>query len=143
MELFFVFSLFALWQKSSSRDVFWKNFHLVSPAFLVRSTVCCRVLYDTRPSTGFPVFFQSSRRHPRPCRSSMLGAWLAHIMEVSSLDSACGPYSEFQAIFSAVRCSLVAGCAGMFPGMTRGLHDEIPPRRLLCCLSVFCYVCIF
>jgi hypothetical protein len=130
LVFFFVFSFFVFWQKSSSRDVFWEDFHLVSPAFLVRSTVCCRVLYDTRPSTGFPVFFRFSRRQPRPCRSSMLGTWLARVREVCSLGRACGPRSAFQAVLGAVRCSLVAGCAWIFPGMARGLHAPSLWRRI-------------
>jgi len=91
------------------KGIFWEDFPLVSSAFLVRSTACCRFLYDTRPSTGFLVFFRSNRRQPRPCWTSLLGAWLARDREVSSLGCACGPRSAFQVVFSGVRCSLVAG----------------------------------
>jgi hypothetical protein len=123
------FSLFVLWQKSSSRGVFWEDFPLVSPAFLVKSTACCRFLYDTRPSIGFPVFFRSNHCQPRPCRTSLLGAWHARDRKVPSLGCACGPRSTFRVVFGAVWCSLVAGFAGMFLGMARGLHAPSFQRR--------------
>lgn len=142
---FFVFFLFVLWQKSSSRVVFWGRFLLVSPAFLVISTFCCRVLDDTRPFTGFLVFFRLCRRQPRPCWSSMLGAWLARVREVSSLDRACGPRSAFQAVFGAVRCPLVVGCAEIIPGMARGLHGPSLRQRnfspTVALLCVECFLC--
>jgi len=126
---FSIFSLFVLWQKSSSRGVFWEDFPLVSPAYLVRSIACCRFPYKTCPFTGFPVFFRSSRRQPRLCRTSLLGAWHARNREVPFLGRPSGPRSAFQVVFGAVRCSLVADFAGMFPGMALGLHAPSFRRR--------------
>jgi hypothetical protein len=143
--VFLCFFLFVVWQKSSSRVVFWGRFLLVSPAFLVRSTSCCRVLYDTRPSTGFPVFFRFSRRLPRPCWSSMLGAWPARVWEVSSLGHACGPRSAFQAAFGAVRCSLVVGLSrdisgdGAWPPRAVSPATEFFPDGGSVCLE--CFLC--
>jgi len=146
--VFFVFFLFVLWQKSSSRVVFWGRFLLVSPAFLVRSTVCCRVLYDTRPSTDFPVFFRSSRRQPRPCWSSMLGAWLARVGEVSSLGRACGPRFLFLGcvrccpVFSGGRLCRDFSGDGVWPPRVVSPATEFLPDGGSVVLSVFCAVCV-
>jgi hypothetical protein len=125
----FLFFLSYYGRKAHLELGFGEVFLLVSPAFQVRSTVCCRFLHDTRPSTGLPVFFRSSRRQPRPCGSSLLGAWLARVRVVSALGRACGPRSAFPAVFGAVRCSLVVGRAGITPGMARGLHALSLRRR--------------
>jgi hypothetical protein len=121
----------------------------VSPAFLVRSTFCCRVLYDTRPplasqSSSGSVAVNLGRVGP-PCSARGLHAsgrfppWAACV----------GHVSAFQAAFGAVRCFLVVGCAGIIPGMARGLHASslrrcnYSPTVTLFVLSVFCADCIF
>jgi hypothetical protein len=131
------------------KGIFWEDFPLVSPAFLIKSTACCQFLNNTRPCNGFPDFFQSNHRQPRPCRTSLLGAWLAYDKEVSSLGACVGhvPPSRSCSVIFGVLWWLYFFCRDAFgDGMWHPRVVFLATEFLLTVallFGCFCYVCIF